>query len=114
MKPGDLEGASSPVVGVKHPREGDEPHAAGVAFEESDAVIVPKKPWDEYGERLDERLLDLQDRIHRGSYHPLPVRRVHVKAQDAAGCVRSAQESDAPARCRPRVPRSSARARAAV
>lgn len=166
-KPGDLEGASSPVVGVKHPREGNKPNAAGVAFEESDAVIVPKKPaktwvtpveqvegrtkakgksaarnappaqdgagaltalqrigerirqrpkekwtnllshirapllaeayqrlrkhaapgvdevtWDEYGERLDERLLDLQDRIHRGSYHPLPVRRVHIPKSD--------------------------------
>ena len=34
--------------------------------------------WDEYGERLDERLVDLQDRIHRGSYHPQPVRRVHI------------------------------------
>jgi RNA-directed DNA polymerase len=38
--------------------------------------------WDEYGERLDERLLDLQDRIHRGSYHPQPVRRVHIPKGD--------------------------------
>jgi len=34
--------------------------------------------WQEYGEDLDARLLDLQDRIHRGSYHPQPVRRVHI------------------------------------
>jgi group II intron reverse transcriptase/maturase len=40
--------------------------------------------WHEYGERLDERLLELQDRIHRGSYHPLPVRRVHVPKGDGS------------------------------
>lgn len=34
--------------------------------------------WHEYAVGLDERLLDLQDRVHRGSYHPQPVRRVHI------------------------------------
>jgi RNA-directed DNA polymerase len=38
--------------------------------------------WAEYGERLDERLHDLEDRIHRGSYHPLPVRRVYIPKGD--------------------------------
>jgi RNA-directed DNA polymerase len=38
--------------------------------------------WEEYGEHLDARLLDLQDRIHRGSYHPQPVRRVHIAKCD--------------------------------
>ena len=38
--------------------------------------------WEEYGEHLDARLLDLQDRIHRGSYHPQPVRRVHIPKGD--------------------------------
>jgi group II intron reverse transcriptase/maturase len=38
--------------------------------------------WEEYGEHLDARLLDLQDRIHRGSYHPQPVRRVHIPKSD--------------------------------
>lgn len=42
------------------------------------ATGVDGVTWEEYGERLDERLLDLQDRVHRGSYHPQPVRRVHV------------------------------------
>lgn len=42
------------------------------------AVGVDNVTWDEYGERLDERLLDLQDRVHRGNYHPQPVRRVHI------------------------------------
>jgi RNA-directed DNA polymerase len=34
--------------------------------------------WREYGENLDARLRDLQDRVHRGNYHPQPVRRVHI------------------------------------
>ena len=42
------------------------------------ATGVDEVSWDEYGERLDERLLDLENRIHRGSYHPQPVRRVHI------------------------------------
>ena len=38
--------------------------------------------WAEYADGLDDRLLDLQDRIHRGSYHPQPVRRVHIPKGD--------------------------------
>ena len=38
--------------------------------------------WREYGEKLDDRLRDLQDRVHRGSYHPQPVRRVHIPKGD--------------------------------
>jgi len=38
--------------------------------------------WSEYGENLDARLLDLQERVHRGSYHPQPVRRVHIPKGD--------------------------------
>jgi group II intron reverse transcriptase/maturase len=46
------------------------------------ATGVDEVTWVEYGERLDERLKDLQDRIHRGSYHPQPVRRVHIPKGD--------------------------------
>jgi len=42
------------------------------------AAGVDQVTWDEYGERLDERLQDLETRIHRGSYHPQPVHRVHI------------------------------------
>lgn len=38
--------------------------------------------WSEYGEQLDARLLDLQDRVQRGSYHPQPVKRVHIAKGD--------------------------------
>lgn len=42
------------------------------------ATGVDGVTWEEYGERLDERLRDLEDRVHRGSYHPQPVRRVQI------------------------------------
>jgi RNA-directed DNA polymerase len=38
--------------------------------------------WSEYGEKLDARLLDLQDRVHRGSYHPQPARRAYIPKGD--------------------------------
>jgi group II intron reverse transcriptase/maturase len=46
------------------------------------AAGVDEITWDEYGERLDERLIDLQDRVQRGSYHPQPVRRVYIPKGD--------------------------------
>jgi len=48
-KPGDLEGATLPMVGSRQAREGDEPQAAETqvskpqALEESDALVVPEK-----------------------------------------------------------------------
>lgn len=48
----------------------------------SAAPGVDRETWSEYGEKLEERLLDLQDRVHRGSYHPQPVRRVHIPKGD--------------------------------
>ena len=46
------------------------------------AVGVDGVEWAEYGRDLPARLLDLQDRIHRGSYHPQPVRRVFIPKPD--------------------------------
>ena len=48
------------------------------------AAGVDGMTWSEYGEKLDERLADLQDRVHRGSYHPQPVRRVHIPKGDGS------------------------------
>jgi group II intron reverse transcriptase/maturase len=42
------------------------------------ATGVDGVTWHDYGTRLDERLAELEDRVHRGSYHPQPVRRVHI------------------------------------
>jgi group II intron reverse transcriptase/maturase len=46
------------------------------------AAGVDGVTWRGYGENLDARLRDLQDRVHRGSYHPQPVRRVHIPKGD--------------------------------
>lgn len=46
------------------------------------AAGVDEVTWVGYGERLDERLADLEDRIHSGRYHPHPVRRVHIPKGD--------------------------------
>jgi len=42
------------------------------------ATGVDGVTWEAYGERLDERLADLVDRLHSGRYHPQPVRRVEI------------------------------------
>ena len=38
--------------------------------------------WKEYGAKLEERLLDLHRRVHRGAYRAPPVRRVHIPKPD--------------------------------
>lgn len=38
--------------------------------------------WHEYGVGLEPRLHDLANRVQRGSYHPQPVRRVHIPKGD--------------------------------
>lgn len=46
------------------------------------AAGVDKVTWEQYGAKLDENLVDLQGRVHRGSYHPQPVRRVFIPKGD--------------------------------
>src|SRR3954468_8663512 len=43
---------------------------------------VDEMTWEDYGERLGERLPELENRIHRGSYHPQPVKRVLIPKGD--------------------------------
>ena len=38
--------------------------------------------WQEYEEGLENRLLDLKDRIHRGAYRAQPSRRVYIRKDD--------------------------------
>ena len=38
--------------------------------------------WREYEDGLDERLLGLHDRVHRGAYRAAPVRRVEIPKPD--------------------------------
>jgi RNA-directed DNA polymerase len=46
------------------------------------ATGIDQETWAMFGEQLDERLLDLEDRVQRGSYHPQPVRRVYIPKAD--------------------------------
>ncbi len=43
---------------------------------------IDGETWASYGKELDARLADLEDRVHRGSYHPQPVRRVYIPKGD--------------------------------
>jgi RNA-directed DNA polymerase len=42
------------------------------------AAGVDGETWSSYGEQLDARLQDLEERIQSGKYHPQPVRRVYI------------------------------------
>lgn len=46
------------------------------------AAGVDGVTWQEYGDGLEERLADLQGRIHRGAYHAKPSRRVWIPKPD--------------------------------
>jgi len=46
------------------------------------ATGVDGQTWAEYSVGLEARLLDLQERVHRGNYHPHPVRRVLIAKGD--------------------------------
>ncbi len=46
------------------------------------ATGIDRETWAMFGERLDERLLELEGRVQRGSYHPQPVRRVYIPKAD--------------------------------
>jgi group II intron reverse transcriptase/maturase len=46
------------------------------------ATGIDGQTWQEYGTDLDARLSDLEGRLQRGSYHPPPVRRVHIPKGD--------------------------------
>src|SRR5450631_485564 len=46
------------------------------------AAGVDEVTWQEYGDGLEERLVDLHGRIHRGAYHAKPSRRVWIDKTD--------------------------------
>jgi len=46
------------------------------------AAGVDGVTWQEYGDGLEERLVDLHGRIHRGAYHAKPSRRVWIAKGD--------------------------------
>ncbi len=52
------------------------------SIKKSSAAGVDGVTWHEYGEGLDERLLDLHTRIHSGAYRASPSRRVNIPKSD--------------------------------
>jgi group II intron reverse transcriptase/maturase len=46
------------------------------------AAGVDEVTWQEYGDGLEERIVDLHGRIHRGAYHAKPSRRVWIDKDD--------------------------------
>ena len=56
--------------------------AAYDALKREAAPGVDGMTWDRYGEGLDERLLDLHDRVHAGTYRATPSRRVNIPKPD--------------------------------
>ena len=70
--------------------EGDSRTARMYVPEESHDGIVPMNhapgvdgvTWQEYETGLEDRLVDLHGRVHRGAYRALPSRRVYIKKED--------------------------------
>ena len=61
------------------------PEALGEAYhalKRDAAPGVDGMTWREYGDGLEERLLDLHDRVRRGAYRAKPVRRVMIPKPD--------------------------------
>jgi group II intron reverse transcriptase/maturase len=56
--------------------------AAYLAIKRDAAAGVDGETWRHYGEILEERLLDLSDRLKRGAYRAKPVRRVYIPKAD--------------------------------
>jgi RNA-directed DNA polymerase len=48
------------------------------------AAGVDGQTWHDYGEQLEGNLLDLSDRLGRGGYHPMPVKRAYINKQDGS------------------------------
>ncbi len=55
---------------------------AYVRLHKDAAPGIDGETWQSYGENLDARLVDLEGRVQRGSYHPQPVRRVYIPKAD--------------------------------
>ena len=54
------------------------------SLERNSAPGIDGVTWQTYGENLEERLKDLHDRVHRGSYRARPARRTHIPKADGS------------------------------
>ncbi|MCG8421414.1 MAG: group II intron reverse transcriptase/maturase, partial [Proteobacteria bacterium] len=55
---------------------------AYLSLKRTGAPGVDGEMWDHYGEKLEENLKDLSERLKRGSYRAKPVRRVYIPKAD--------------------------------
>jgi RNA-directed DNA polymerase len=60
----------------------DRLRAAYLALKRRAAAGVDGVTWDEYGQGLEVRLVDLHARVHRGTYRAKPSRRVYIPKPD--------------------------------
>jgi RNA-directed DNA polymerase len=57
-------------------------HGAYVSLKRSAAPGVDGETWRQYGERLEENLQELSERLRRGAYRAKPVKRVYIPKPD--------------------------------
>ncbi len=67
---------------MHHVYDIDRLRAAYLAMKRSAAAGVDGETWVSYGERLEENLSDLSERLKRGGYRAKPVRRVFIAKAD--------------------------------
>jgi RNA-directed DNA polymerase len=53
-----------------------------LAIQRDSAPGIDGQTWQQYGENLEANLRDLSGRLHRGTYHAKPVRRVYIPKAD--------------------------------
>jgi hypothetical protein len=60
-----------------------------LALERDSAPGIDGVTWQAYGENLAEKLTDLHDRVHKGSYRARPARRTYIPKADGSSSKRS-------------------------
>jgi RNA-directed DNA polymerase len=55
-----------------------------LALERNSAPGIDGVTWQAYGENLEEKLTDLHDRVHKGSYRARPARRTYIPKADGS------------------------------
>ena len=55
-----------------------------LSLERNSAPGIDGVTWQTYGENLEEKLKDLHDRVHRGSYRARPARRTYIPKADGS------------------------------
>lgn len=71
-----------PLIALLHHVSTEALYVAFMELRRGAAVGVDRQTWCGYEENLLENLQDLYERIHRGAYRGLPIRRVHIPKPD--------------------------------